>query len=711
MLELIGICKNYKINRQHDFCALKDINLKFKDNSFNVIIGESGSGKTTLLNIIAGFDDKTLGKILFNGEEITAKRQEGYRNTAIGYVSQRLDVIEDFSLKDNLAVAFELANKKFDLVEAETLLASMGLPEEGISIDEFLNKRAVELSVGQLQRFIIAKALIKSPKILLLDEPTSALDEENSKALINLLKEMSKTTIVIVSTHEKNIFLDSADQIIKIQNRSAKVIKNDTRLVKGKNDYIDFKKGFISFFKTIEIAIKNLKYKKIFLITSMLLTVIAGTLFGSAFMLDTYDKNSTLLRTQLDNNQQYTFLRYYHKHRIRQYSSIWETDVIPLKDYQLKKLDEYTSNEYVTAYHMYDLNFYDTINFTDTIGEYGYISYYIGEINCAMEVDQQKGEEQAQIHRCQKLRDKTECRLPETMNEVAINSLMAYAMLVYGFVEEINPENNTIVSVYKPNAIDDLIGKKLYNGLTITGIYSSNDGMCEYFEPYLKGYPDDMSSDEIELINRYRNGRSPANFIYVKKGYSNTHETTTSNKPSYYFLKLKGDYYSDKNFIDSFKINNGFGGEYYARIYNNYSGFFNLVDSFSSYFAIVSWISIIILLIVSFIIVLNFFYSNVKMMEKNLGTLKAAGASNLSILFIILCQSLMISLTEWAFSLIAIQIISLVINAKVGITLFALTPSMILALLAIIVAPAVIVSILSTRKVILSKPVRTIQNN
>ncbi len=203
MIQLINIKKSYK----NSGTVLSDISLSFQQPSLNLIIGKSGSGKTTLLNIIAGLDSYDEGELIYNDIKITKSNIDEYRNENIGFVFQQMNLIDSLSIKENLEIVFDMCHKKMENEVILELFNKVGLLENSNSINEFLKKKPNQLSVGQMQRVSIVRALIKNPKIIILDEPTSALDEENSKKIVDFLKELSKSIIVIIASHIKNYLL------------------------------------------------------------------------------------------------------------------------------------------------------------------------------------------------------------------------------------------------------------------------------------------------------------------------------------------------------------------------------------------------------------------------------------------------------------------------------------------------------------------------
>ena len=199
MLELKNIFKEYRKSTP----VLRNVCVSFQSKGLNLLVGPSGSGKTTLLNIIGGMDSSTAGRMFFDGKEITKRNVDSYRNTDVSFVFQDMNLIPSFTLRENLRLAFDLCQRKMTDKEVTTLLESVGLPDNGMTMDELLRRRPYELSIGQMQRFAIARSLIKNPRILLLDEPTNALDEDNAKKILSLLKALSKDRTVIVSSHDR----------------------------------------------------------------------------------------------------------------------------------------------------------------------------------------------------------------------------------------------------------------------------------------------------------------------------------------------------------------------------------------------------------------------------------------------------------------------------------------------------------------------------
>ncbi len=163
--------------------ALTDASFSIDNGEFVAIMGESGSGKTTLLNILAALDKPTEGQVLLEGKDmgqIKDKQLSAFRRDNLGFVFQDFNLLDTFSVRDNILLPLVLAGKSYKEMEPKLIAVA-----DILRISDLLPKFPYEISGGQKQRVAVARALITSPKLVLADEPTGALD---SKASQNLLK-------------------------------------------------------------------------------------------------------------------------------------------------------------------------------------------------------------------------------------------------------------------------------------------------------------------------------------------------------------------------------------------------------------------------------------------------------------------------------------------------------------------------------------------
>lgn len=183
--------------------ALSKMNFSVEEGEYVAIMGESGSGKTTLLNILASLDRPTGGEVLLNGKNLTAIREKelsAFRRDNLGFVFQDFNLLDNFSLKDNILLPLVLQGK--DVSYMEQALEPIA---ERLGIAELLSKYPYEVSGGQKQRTAVARAIITRPQLILADEPTGALDSRASAELLNVFGDINRDgqTILMV-THSTN---------------------------------------------------------------------------------------------------------------------------------------------------------------------------------------------------------------------------------------------------------------------------------------------------------------------------------------------------------------------------------------------------------------------------------------------------------------------------------------------------------------------------
>jgi len=179
--------------------ALKNVNFSVDEGEYIAIMGESGSGKTTLLNILATLDTKTSGTVLLEGLDVSCIKENDaadFRRDNLGFVFQDFNLLDTFTLEDNIYLPLVLAGKG----HAEMKTKLMPIAEE-LGIRDILKKYPYEVSGGQKQRAAVARALITNPKMILADEPTGALDSKSSDELLSLFSQINKNgqTILMVT--------------------------------------------------------------------------------------------------------------------------------------------------------------------------------------------------------------------------------------------------------------------------------------------------------------------------------------------------------------------------------------------------------------------------------------------------------------------------------------------------------------------------------
>lgn len=200
MLEVQNIKKIYRSRfGKNELEALKSINFTVEAGEYIAIMGESGSGKTTLLNILALLDRPTSGKVILMDkdlQEIKDNEMAKFRRENLGFVFQDFNLLDNFTVKENILLPLVLSDEKISVMEEKLLKIAKKL-----NISELLNKYPYEISGGQKQRTAIARALISDPKILLADEPTGALDSNSTRELLKVFKDLNQDgeTILMVT--------------------------------------------------------------------------------------------------------------------------------------------------------------------------------------------------------------------------------------------------------------------------------------------------------------------------------------------------------------------------------------------------------------------------------------------------------------------------------------------------------------------------------
>lgn len=211
MLQLQNVTKTYT-TKAGTVKALDGVSLTFPTTGLVFITGKSGCGKTTLLNVIGGLDGINEGEILIQDKKFStfsATEYDSYRNTFIGFIFQEYNLLPEFTVEKNIKIAMELQGQKADDAEFEKLI-------KDVEIEEFKDRTPAELSGGQRQRVAIARALVKRPRIIMADEPTGALDSTTGEQVLNTLKKLSKNTLIIVVSHDREFAEKYADRIIHL---------------------------------------------------------------------------------------------------------------------------------------------------------------------------------------------------------------------------------------------------------------------------------------------------------------------------------------------------------------------------------------------------------------------------------------------------------------------------------------------------------------
>lgn len=276
MIELKNIKKIYKVG-ENKIEALKSVSLSFRKSEFVSILGPSGCGKTTFLNVLGGLDNYDEGELFVNNFSTKNYRDsnwDSYRNKYVGFVFQSYNLIMHLSVLENVELSLSIAGLSKNQRRQKALNAL-----ERVGIKEQARKKPNQLSGGQMQRVAIARAIVGDPQIILADEPTGALDSGTSVQILDILKELSKTKLVVMVTHNRELAQKYSSRIVEMQDG---LITNDSKPYKMKKEKTGQKqekkkkekKPSMSFWTALSLSFRNLLTKK----TRTILTAFAGSI-------------------------------------------------------------------------------------------------------------------------------------------------------------------------------------------------------------------------------------------------------------------------------------------------------------------------------------------------------------------------------------------------------------------------------------------------
>lgn len=212
IMKVEDLCKTYGMG-EAKVEALKHVSFTLEKGEFAAVVGESGSGKSTLLNCIGALDEPTGGKILLDGQNLFAMKEEErtiFRRRNIGFIFQSFHLIPELNVEQNIVFPLLLDYKKPDVCRVNEILEVLGLQERRKHLPG-------QLSGGQQQRVAIGRALITKPKLILADEPTGNLDRKNSQDVMELLRKASRhyQQTILMITHNPDL-ITSLDRVMRV---------------------------------------------------------------------------------------------------------------------------------------------------------------------------------------------------------------------------------------------------------------------------------------------------------------------------------------------------------------------------------------------------------------------------------------------------------------------------------------------------------------
>ena len=725
MLAIKNLEKVYKNSKGKEICAVNNVSTAFGDMGLVFVLGKSGSGKTTLLNLLCGMDRPTAGKIFFNGksiDELNRDELDAFRNRFVGLVFQQYNLISEYTVGQNVGLALELQGEVADREAVDKVLTDVDLINS--SGETFYERKIGELSGGEKQRVAVARALVKNPKIILADEPTGALDKDKGENLYRLLKALSKERLVIVVTHDIEQAKKYGDRIIEMSDGnivSDTDIENDIKdePVKTETEEKDSKRYSLSLKRCFSLGASSLRHKKARLVVSILLCVFASFLMSFSVTVATCNKVNTHLSILYDKKIDYAIVEsdsYYwwmfpsgniEKLEIDaiealQYKAMKDFygDVLPVS--KLVRTDYWNHIPKEVREEKLDLGGLQDYNPYISLITHGR-SYYV-ELSSSQA-------EKFGIYPDPRLKNKNLCRLPQSLNEIAISDARADIYLKFGYCDE----NENLFTISSP---DDLIGKKL-GDFTICGVYSTPESRLDLQKEFDKTY---SSRWQVCLDYETRmflsDNHHIATYAFLYDGYSVESGQMGMNDFLYeYLVKLKGKRFVDRAFFGrgdvkySNKDRDGKPCHYALNIASPYS---SIIDEslriFSDYrfLAIVRAVAIVFAFI-SYLNIRNYLSINIDFRKRELGILRAIGASKRDVNRICLFESLIIATCIFVLSLLSTIITSGIMNAFYHVPIFIVGFFPVLALLLLCFGVSALATLLPLKKLAKLNPVEIVE--
>lgn len=216
ILEVRGLKKIYSTRfGGNKVEALKNVNFTVEEGEYVAVMGESGSGKTTLLNILAALDKPTNGSVILEGKDLSKIKEKdvaAFRRDNLGFVFQDFNLLDTFTLEDNIYLPLVLAGKNY-----KEMSGKLNTVADRLGIRSLLKKYPYEVSGGQKQRAAVARAIITDPRLILADEPTGALDSKSTDELLRLFSEINAAGQTIVMVTHSVKAASSANRVLFIK--------------------------------------------------------------------------------------------------------------------------------------------------------------------------------------------------------------------------------------------------------------------------------------------------------------------------------------------------------------------------------------------------------------------------------------------------------------------------------------------------------------
>lgn len=504
------VTKTYRAGKKR-IEALKAISFELPERGMIFLLGRSGSGKSTLLNLLGGMDRPDGGEIESCGvrlDRATSAELDGYRRDCCGFVFQDYNLIPELTVGENVELGLRLQGKGREESEkkAQDALKAVGL--EG-----YEGRKVTELSGGQRQRVAIARAVVKEPELILADEPTGALDEETGKEIFALLKELSKNRLVVTVTHERESAERYGDRVIEL--KEGKIVcdsgdggnpddsptpggdlpekpeeRETARDAKGREKCVKAGAGRLPAGTAMRIGVKNFGKHPFRAAITAILSVIAFVFLGISLTIASIDVEEALLNVLKESGQKNAKVIAYEYHETNYTGSgVWIEEFLGgegnrssekrgLTLEEVEKVEEEMGANISPVYLAYIDPTIEGFRVAATIEqineaaknnpEHYFMPYFEGYLLMTEE-------------ECEAQGFQVEGRLPQTLDEAAINvgyfNVLAIAGLISESGEEIPVTSAADVIGKRINLLSNVIGgsSNWKNYKTITGVVHTEE--------------------------------------------------------------------------------------------------------------------------------------------------------------------------------------------------------------------------------------------
>ena len=529
MLKIVNLYKDFDDGTK----CLKNINLEFGNCGLVYIKGKSGSGKTTLLNLLSSISKPTSGKIYYNDVDINSDK--GYLRNNVTYIIQEHNLISFLNVKEN----FKLNSVNLKLEKCSEVLTNLG-------INKIIKKDIYQISGGEAKRVEIASSLFNNSKILLCDEPLNNLDSENMKIIMDLLKKISKSKLVILTGHAVDFITSYADMIITLEN--GKIVKNDVVSKKDECRKTNKKKNTLNSFIFLNGLFRD-KLKKNCLYLVLLFTLNIISIFSLNSLISDIEIDTHAL---IDNKINRTFI-------------FTDFDNISLK----KKAGRYKiKRDFTQARTYYKNNHSLKLDTEIVLNENLYYKEFNNNLKFAVINDNTFLKEDIIVG-----------RIPEKPNEILVSEYFLNC-----FLDIVNHGQD----------INDMIGKSVgINGLDfiIVGYLKQNIQEYEFLKKLSK-----LSNDtQNNLYNLFNSGISSKDVIYVSN-YFDTYIEYDYYETSFY-IYASNDYYDLLHVKKEFNTSDFYVEDFYSDFIRNYNNIISILRRLSMIVLVVVTVVIIFIYI------------------------------------------------------------------------------------------------------------------